>query len=380
MEAPRFLPSGENSGIVSSKLHGPAVRTHPNNKNTMKKRELESAKYLLSRTKLSLIDTVRLVVEMLEESPAANTKGKEEAMRHCRRIIQMGSEAHKLSTKSVSLKVAVEELLDKKSGVRERTLHEIRQICARFMASSPGFEDVLVRDISTETCQQVIDEVFTTVPMRRKAKRILNSLFMNSIISGWCASNPVAGVTLPQYQEKPIKSLSIREVMALLKTALEPEHLPCAPALGIMLWTGIRPHEVERLTVANINFEDQVITVPARHAKTGGARQVTMHPVLRNWLRATLKMQYPTASIVPLSWLLRWARLRQDAGFKKWVPDVLRHTFASYHLKYFKSVEALQIEMGHTTPELLRTRYLAMEGVTAKGAMIYWNYGRKLRL
>lgn len=341
----------------------------------MKKKEQEIAKQLLSQTKLSVIDSARLVVELLEESSGIDISEKQEAIRHCRRIIHLGSEAHKLAAKSVTLREGVQALLDRKSNMRIRTQKEVRQICTRFARSLEGFEDELLRNIDTAKCHEALEKAFRTLPSQRKARRIIHSLFTIAIVNGWCSINPMAGVYLPQHKEKPIHSLRIDEVLALLQTAEKPEHKLCAPALGIMLWAGIRPYEMERLQVGHINYEDKVITVPAMHAKTGGARQVTMHPVLIHWLRKTMSYYYPEAMIVPSSWPTRWAKLRRAAGFVEWAPDVLRHTFASYHLKFFRDTQALQLEMGHTTPELLRTRYLAMEGVTSKAASIYWNYG-----
>lgn len=330
---------------------------------------------MLNHTKLNLIDATRLALEMLEKSPEAPFHSKKEAMRYCREVIRMGSEAYRLSIQTVSLKEAIYSLLEQKSDMRERTRSEIRQICMRFAQSSPDFEAVKVRAISAETCQQALENAFATIPSRQKARRILHSLFSHAIKKGWCASNPMVNISLPQHRERPIHALKIDEVLSLLKTAESPEHVLCAPALGIMLWAGIRPHEIERLRVKHIDFEDKVITVPAAHAKTGGARQVTMHPVLTHWLRKTMSYQLLDTLIVPSSWTGRWAQLRKAAGFSVWSPDVLRHTFASYHLKFFKDMRALQLEMGHSTPELLRTRYLAMENVTAKAANIYWNYG-----
>ena len=39
--------------------------------------------------------------------------------------------------------------------------------------------------------------------------------------------------------------------------------------------------------------------------------------------------------------------LCKQAGFTTWQPDVLRHTFAGYHLRYFRDYTALQYETGH---------------------------------
>ena len=67
--------------------------------------------------------------------------------------------------------------------------------------------------------------------------------------------------------------------------------------------------------------------------------------------------------IYPPNWRRHWAALHRETGFVNWQPDVLRHTFATHHLATFRSYAELQLEMGHRSAELLRTRYVAMEGL-----------------
>ena len=57
----------------------------------------------------------------------------------------------------------------------------------------------------------------------------------------------------------------------------------------------------------------------------------------------------------------------------EWINDVLRHTFASYHLKHFKNLILLQAEMGHRDLNLLRSRYVNMQGITKDDAWIFFN-------
>ena len=349
-----------------------------NKRRAMKnKKDKESAECLLAQIGLSLTDAVRLVMEMLEESGGEALGGREETLRHCRRVIQVGGEVVRTGTQTVTIGEAVENLLTKKKDMRYRTQKELREIFAKLIRCVPEIEEKKVRYITTEECQKMLDGAFKTVPARSKARRILTSLFNNAMRNGWCSRNPVDGVVVPAHKERTIYALTIGEVIRLLETTQKEEHRACAPAVGIMLWAGIRPNEVERLTVGNIDFEDKVITVPAAHSKTGGARQVTMHPVLTRWLRKHLPYYYKGAPITPTSWATRWADLRRTAGFEDWPPDVLRHTFASYYLKYFKSIQTLQLEMGHSRMDLLLTRYLAMEQVTKQAAAIFWNYGLK---
>lgn len=333
------------------------------------------AKYLLRYYPLTYTDAARLVVELLESCEPPTVVEGTDVLNHCRQVIHMGIGAYVLSQQTVTFREATRALMQYKNSVRERTINEIRQICNRIIGMHPEWRDMKMRQISVELCQRTIEHTFHTTPMQRKARRILHSVFAHAVLNGWCSSNPLDLVVLPPYVEKPIQALSIREVMALLERAKEQEHRPCAAALGLMLWAGIRPNEVVRLHFRDIDFEDRVINVPASHSKTGGSRQITMYAPLYHWLRRCCTTFTPDTPIVPRGWPKRWVNLRQAAGFDNWVPDILRHTFASYHLKHFRNINELLMDMGHATPQQLRTRYLAMENVTKRTAKIFWEYG-----
>ena len=143
------------------------------------------------------------------------------------------------------------------------------------------------------------------------------------------------------------------------------ESSSCLTAVGMMLYAGIRPHEVERLRWEDVRAEAGVIRISPQHSKTGGARCVTIHPPLARILRRVQKDD--CERICPPNWRKLWAGLHKAAGFTHWQPDVLRHTFATHHLATFRSYAELQLEMGHRSAELLRTRYVAMEGFRCGG-------------
>ena len=99
---------------------------------------------------------------------------------------------------------------------------------------------------------------------------------------------------------------------------------------------------------------------------------MTIHKPL---LRLLHKYKQPsTCSICPANWQTHWRQLRRAAGWDssshRWPQDALRHTFASYHLSYFRSYAELQVELGHRDATLLRTRYVDQRGVHA--AANFW--------
>lgn len=277
--------------------------------------------------------------------------------------------------RSVSFQQAVEESLSSKPHRRPRTLREIRYVANRFIKQFPELKRKKINRITPGDCRRYLESGFTTPRQRHKARAILSGIFSVAVKRDWCDENPIRKVDAPVLQETPVRALSIEEIEHLLAVARRQEHQPCLPALGLMLYGGIRPDEVQRLTGNEIDLAEGVITIHPRHSKTGGARHVTILKPLRKILSRFKRK--PHQHICPANWQKRWKSLRNQAGWgcglKPWQQDCLRHTYASYHAKHFRDLTALQWEMGHRSSHLLRTRYLNMQGITRQHAQGFWH-------
>ena len=63
--------------------------------------------------------------------------------------------------------------------------------------------------------------------------------------------------------------------------------------------------------------------------------------------------------VVPLSdqaFRTRWEKCRTDAGLIPWPHDVMRHTFATYHLAAFNDIGKLALQMGNS-PQVIHSAY-----------------------
>ena len=58
---------------------------------------------------------------------------------------------------------------------------------------------------------------------------------------------------------------------------------------------------------------------------------------------------------------------------RRWVQDVLRHTYASFHAKRYANLPRLQLNMGHRDLSLLRSRYINMHGISRTEAKSFFN-------
>lgn len=211
---------------------------------------------------------------------------------------------------------------------------------------------------------------------------MLHGLFEFALRRQWCDKNVVKLIEKRKVVEKEIKPLSLTEAKKLLKTSQQPKYRDCSASVGLLLLAGIRPREVRRLEWRDIDLSENVITIRSQCSKTGGVRQVEICPALKNWLIRSMNQNAPYFSdgvheeqkICPDNFNRKWKTIRDSSGFKGvWVQDVLRHTYASYHAKYFRDLSRLQLNMGHRDQSLLRSRYVNMSGITSADARAFFN-------
>ena len=304
-------------------------------------------------------------LEAAQLACAAIKAGRGQAKRALR-CIAAGAEELKKQERTVTFEKAVAAALEARRERRVRTVYDFRYFTRRFMKRCPGLERRKVRAISAQECARYIEMAFDTPRQRQKARLILSGVFGTAVKRGWCSENPVARVEAPRVVEKQVPILTPQEIGDLRQTAAHYQNGSCAAAVGMMLYAGIRPHEVARLTWAQVDLRERAIYILPRHSKTGGARRVTIHKPLMKILRR-YRTNGSEKKICPPDWLRHWRELRKAAGWNTpahpWAQDALRHTFASYHLSHFRSFAELQVEIGHRDATLLRTRYVDQRGV-----------------
>lgn len=314
---------------------------------------------VLKSTKVDILEAALVAKEAL-----AAGRGR---VKRARRCIIAGADSLRRQEKTVTFEKAVVAALDARKDRRPRTIWDFRYFSRRFMKRCKGLAQRRVRAITSAECAEYIEVAFDTPRQRQKARMVLSGVFSTAMKRGWCDVNPVARVEVPRVVEQRIEILQPNEIERLVETARHYHGGACLAAVGMMLYAGIRPHEVARLSWDQVDLEGGSIAILPQHSKTGGARSVTIHPPLRRLLASCTAA---TGRICPPQWLWHWRRLRRSAGFTRWVPDVLRHTFASYHLRHFRSYSELQYETGHRDSSLLRTRYVNMS--RAQNAAAFW--------
>ena len=333
--------------------------------NSVTRTEEETAALTLLRsTGVSILEAAQVACAALKAG-----RGR---VRRAMQCLEEGEKVLQLREKTVSFEKAVEEALEARKHRRARTLCDFRYVTRRFMKRCPGLARRRVRSITAAECAAYIDAAFETPRQRQKARLTLSGVFSTAMKRGWCSENPVARVEAPRVVEKTVPILTPEEAEQLVAAAREYKGGICLPAVGLMLYAGIRPHEVARITWADVDLAGKRVNIAPQHSKTGGARPVTL---LRPALHLLRTAQAPAPQrICPPQWLRHWRAVRQQAGWNRltrpWQQDVCRHSYASYHAARFRNLHELQLQMGHRSTDLLRTRYLNLPSeATAK---VYW--------
>jgi len=313
---------------------------------------MKTAKDIIKSLPLNINDIARLTMEASEEL-SERTQGltRLEMLQLLRRVIRAGVAAVQAEEYTVSFEQAAWESVAARAGRRATTLRDLRHFVRR-MLRVEGMAARPLRAMSTLECRELLNQAFGNSDHSfNKGRAILHSIFAYGQRQEWCRYNPVSRIETKRIQEKEIVPLSPQEVRRLEQAAQLPEHREMRFSLHLLLYNGIRPQEVVRLSEHHIQPEQGRIIIPAAGSKTGGGRALPLRKI-KSLKGVTLR--------IPRNWQQRWLALRRAAGFAagQWIPDVCRHTFASYHAAYFQNLGELQLEMGHRSTDLLRSRYL----------------------
>ena len=325
-----------------------------------------SAKRILTGTDVSVLDATRIAKNILDAKP--NNFAITD-LQFCAKVIEVG--LRHIRTKEMTLADGFALYLKSKQHLRPDSIRDIRCIGNRLLRTKPELGKRNFSELSVSECEEWLNAAFHTNPQFNKARTMLHGLFEFALRREWCDKNPINRIERRKVVEKEIQPLKLAETKRLIKTA-QNESPIYAIVAALLVYTGIRPREVRRLTWRDIDTEEKTITVRSQCSKTGGVRQVEIPPVL-NRLLITHKSEN-ISHICPIDWQRRWRKIRDNSGFRgRWVQDVLRHTYASFHTKYYANLPRLQLNMGHRDLSLLRSRYINMHGISRAEAKCFFD-------
>ena len=329
---------------------------------------VNSAQEVLGAANVSVVDSARFVRNILDAKPAGN---KLTDAQFVLKVIEVG--LRNIRTKEMSFSDGFELYYKiKKETLRPDSIRDIRCIGNRLLKTNPELAKRNFSELSVSECEEWINIAFCTNPQFNKARAMLHALFEFAVRREWCDRNPIKRIERRKVIEKEIQPLKLAQIRRLIKTA-QRESPECGVVASLLVYTGIRPREVRRLTWRDIDTEEKTITVRSQCSKTGGVRQVEIPPVLGRIL-GTPCAKSDGVNVCPSNWQRRWRKIRDNSGFRGcWVQDVLRHTYASFHTKHYADLPRLQVNMGHRDTVLLRSRYVNMCGISCDEADYFFN-------
>lgn len=266
---------------------------------------------------------------------------------------------HTAPDASPAVREVLEEYRHAKRKMNCREWH-LRTIDYRIGKFAETFGDTSIADITPAQIEGWLDGYQSN---RRKSLgpvsrnnflAYLNAFFNFAAKKGYASSNPVERIDRIRLDRPEIAILSPDEVRRLLFAARD--HVPeLMPYLAIAIFAGVRPAELQRLTWDRINFDLKYIHVTGGTAKVRGERYVDMENVLLKWLKPYRQKAGPICPQETYGFTKFFDKVRQVAGLKtSWKPDVLRHTYASYHVAKYERKDKTALMMGNSTKMLDR--------------------------
>lgn len=264
--------------------------------------------------------------------------------------------------------LTVAELCAEFAGVKEEewsdtSRRNFRQSSNRMLTV---FGSKTLLDVSAADLEEWLRAEFPHATTRAHVLATLRPAWSFAVRRGYIERSPFERVAKPRQRAREVAILSPEEVRRVL-VACPPD---CVAAFALLVFAGIRPEELKRLRWGDVRLQEGFVHVGAAKAKTAQARNVEVLPVLRAWLLSTGE-HAAEESVCPQNWRRKAYEVRTSCGVAFPQTDMLRHTFASYHLCEFQDEGRTKAAMGHSrASDTLFVHYRAV--ATKAAAAAFW--------
>ena len=262
-----------------------------------------------------------------------------------------------------------------KSDTYNRTLNQMGE------KLRPLIGKKLVSQLGHDELRTAIRQSYPTAFGFNLCLRSVSAAMNVAVREGWCPANPCKRIAKIDTGRKEIEVLTLnqcRKLFELCKDYKKDESLKyyekvdatmAYPAIALMLFAGVRPHETTRLDWSDIDMEEGNVLVRNTKAKTDRSRYFKMPATLRAWLEQVPETER-FGPIVPPSWKRVIGLIRKKAGISD-EHDILRKTFATAHLGHFKDVNLTRSIMGHEVGDVLFQHYRGL--MKPSDASAFWD-------
>jgi integrase len=243
------------------------------------------------------------------------------------------------------------------------------------------FGEQLVSEIQTEDIREWLSGLPLATKTRNKHRGYAGQVFNLAVDYGYLPTNPVTKIkrfNKRSTEDDEISILSAAETERLFRAADQ----AVIPFLTLSFFCGVRVATLERISWADVKFEERRVIVPRYKGKNQKRYPVTLSENAQEWLRPYVlksgSLLVPATSInrsgatfgSPSRTATRKLILAaaQRAGVT--LPDNAgRHTFISMHVAAYESLDKTATESDNS-PALIKSNYLGI--VTREDAAKYW--------
>lgn len=219
-------------------------------------------------------------------------------------------------------------------------------------------------DIDRPQAIKAVESAARTNSVYNRIVTVARPVFDLAIERGLIEVNPLSNVSKRDESGQAIAILPVADAARLLNAA----NGWLRDYVALLLFSGIRPEEAQRLQWSDVHFDKAAIDVRKAGWKRGSKNVISLLQTLAAWLT-----EGKTGLIVPVSEQLfkdAWRELRKSAGLTDWQRDTCRHSFISYHFAMWEDAAKTQKEARHKDAAMMTRHYLY--GVTKSDAEAYW--------
>jgi integrase len=264
---------------------------------------------------------------------------------------------------SKTLQEAIDALIKAKmeAGRSARHMRGLRWNVERF-ADDQG-KNKSVHEVQRHNVESWLNAQTFSLKTRANYLRDLGILFNFALSRRWTTENPCAFIEKPSELEREVSALTPEEASRLLAACPD----AFLPGVCLKLFAGLRTSELLSLDWSEVSASE--IVIKGAKAKTRQRRIVAISENLAAWLQSCRKSSGRVAPFLQNAWHRSLESIAESAGVKL-PPNVLRHSFGSYHFAQHRNENLTAAEMGNS-PAMVFQHYRAV--VTPEVAARFWS-------
>lgn len=266
---------------------------------------------------------------------------------------------------SETIEALAPKYLANKQG-SDRYMSQVRKYMAHLV---DHFRGMCLDDIAPADFAHWLEATNSTPTQYNHALRTIKPFFAWAIRYEYAGKSPARACAPRRVQASTPSILTVAQSRKLLKAASRIHG--CLTPVALLMYTGVRPAELTRLTWDKIKLDDRsCLYITPDISKTATTRVIALEPNLLAYLR-TIPASLRRGSICPPAWAEKIKWIRKTAGIGD-LQDVCRHSYASYWLSAHNGdMGGLLERMGHTTQQTTLKHYRV--AVAKPDALAYWS-------